>query len=162
MTTVSPIPKDYPRVSPYLHIGGASAAIDFDTKVFGFTERFRMDGPDGKVGHAELRIGDSVVMLADEFPEMDIKGPSAFGGSPVGLSIFVEDVDDTVKRAVAAGAKLTSPPEDRFYGDRTAQIEDPFGHIWSIQTHIEDVPADEMRRRAERASASGSTAAQQS
>ncbi len=148
MAEVTPIPSSYPRVCAYLHIAGAAEAIEFYKRVFGATERVRMDGPDSKVGHAELGIGDSVVMLADEYPDMGVKGPKAIGGTPVVLSIYVEDVDTTVATATGAGAKITRPVEDRFYGDRVGQIEDPFGHVWSIQTHIEDVSPDEMRRRA--------------
>jgi len=149
MSEVKPIPDDYPRVCPYLHIDGAAEAIKFYKQVFGATERLRMDDPEGKVGHAELALGDSVVMLADEFPEMDIRGPKALGGTPVVLSIYVEDVDATVSRAILLGARVTRPIEDKFYGDRVAQIEDPFGHAWSVQTHIEDVPSEEMARRAQ-------------
>lgn len=148
MTGVKPIPDGYPRVSAYLHIGGAAAAIDFYKDVFGATERIRMGGPDGKIGHAELQIGDSVVMLADEHPEMGILGPKTVGGTPVTLSVYVEDVDATVAKASEAGAKVTRPAEDRFYGDRTASFEDPFGHSWSVQAHIEDVSPEEMQRRA--------------
>lgn len=148
MAEVTPIPSGYPRVCPYLHIDGAADAIEFYKRVFDATERIRMDGPDSKVGHAELGIGDSVVMLADEYPDMGVKGPKTIGGTPVVLSIYVGDVDTTVLNATAAGAKITRPVEDRFYGDRVGQIEDPFGHVWSIQTHIEDVSPDEMRRRA--------------
>ena len=144
-----PIPDDYPRVSPYLHIDGAASAIDFYKAIFGATERMRMDGPDGRIGHAELCIGDSIVMLADEHPEMGVMGPSAYGGSPVVLSIYVEDVDATVAKATEAGATILRPIVDQFYGDRTCQIKDPFGHGWSIQTHVEDVSHDEMMRRAE-------------
>lgn len=148
MTGVKPIPDGYPRVSAYLHIGGAAAAIDFYKDVFGATERIRMGGPDGKIGHAELQIGDSVVMLADEHPEMGILGPKTVGGTPVTLSVYVEDVDATLAKASEAGAKVTRPAEDRFYGDRTASFEDPFGHSWSVQAHIEDVSPEEMQRRA--------------
>lgn len=148
MAAVAPIPDSYPRVCPYLNIDGAADAIEFYERVFDATERIRMDGPDSKVGHAELGIGDSVVMLADEYPDMGVKGPKSIGGTPVVLSIYVEDVDSTVAKAKAAGATITRPVKDRFYGDRVGQIEDPFGHVWSIQTHIEDVSADEMRRRA--------------
>jgi PhnB protein len=148
MANVKPIPDDYPTVSPYLHIDGAASAIDFYKSVFGATERIRMEGPDGRIGHAELVIGVSVVMLADEFPEMGVKGPNAYGGSPVVLSIYVEDVDATVAKATEAGATILRPIADQFYGDRTCQIRDPFGHGWSIQTHVEDVPPDEMMRRA--------------
>lgn len=148
MAEVTPIPDNYPRICPYLHIDGAADAIEFYKRVFDATERIRMDGPDGRVGHAELSIGDSVVMLADEYPDMGVKGPKAIGGTPVVLSIYVKDVDATVAKATEAGATIARPVEDRFYGDRVGQIEDPFGHVWSIQTHIEDVSPDEMHRRA--------------
>ena len=148
MAEVKPIPDDYPRVCAYLHIDGAAKAIDFYRQVFGATERLRMDGPDGRVGHAELAIGDSVVMLADEYPEMGVRGPKSIGGTPVVLSIYVSDVDAVVATATGAGATVTRPLEDRFYGDRVAQLEDPFGHVWSVQTHIEDVSPEEMQRRA--------------
>jgi PhnB protein len=155
MAEVKPIPDDYPRVSPYLHIDGAADAIAFYTDVFGATERLRMGGPDGRIGHAELWFGESLVMLADEFPDMGVKGPRAFGGSPVVLSVYVEDVDATVQRATAAGATVTRPVADQFYGDRVAQIEDPFGHGWSIHTHIEDVSAQEMMRRGQEQAGTG-------
>lgn len=148
MAAVTPIPDSYPRVCPYLHINGAADAIGFYKHVFGATERIRMDGPDGRIGHAELGIGNSVVMLADEYPDIGAKGPKTIGGTPVVLSIYVEDVDTTVAKAEEAGATIARPVEDRFYGDRVGQIEDPFGHVWSIQTHIEDVSPDEMQRRA--------------
>jgi PhnB protein len=143
-----PIPDDRPRVMPYLIVDGASAAIDFYCSVLGATEQFRMPTPDGKVGHAELHIGDSVVMLADEFAEMDARGPRSVGGSPVMLYVYVEDVDDVFERAVQAGATARRPPEDRFYGDRGGQFEDPFGHRWDVATHIEDVPPDVLAERA--------------
>jgi PhnB protein len=145
---VKPIPEGYPEVTPYLIVDGAAKALDFYKRVFGATERMRMPGPGGKVGHAEIAIGRSVIMLADEHPEMDARGPRAFGGSPVSLHVYVPDVDATVKAAVAAGAKVVRPVEDRFYGDRLGTIEDPFGHHWSVATHEEDVPPDEMARRA--------------
>jgi PhnB protein len=148
MTDVTPVPEGYPRVCPYLHIDGAAEAIEFYRQVLGAAERLRMDGPDGRVGHAELVLGDSVVMLADEHPEMGIRGPKAFGGSPVVLSVYVEDVDAVMATAEGAGATVTQPVQDRFYGDRVGQFEDPFGHRWSVQTHIEDVTPDEMQRRA--------------
>ena len=148
MAKVNPIPADYPRVVPYLHIDGAAAAIDFYVKIFGAKERLRMDGPDGKVGHAELGIGDSVVMLADEVPEMGIKGPKTVGGSPVGVHVYVEDVDATHNAALAAGATELRPLEDQFYGDRVGQFEDPFGHRWSVASHVEDVSPEEMEKRA--------------
>lgn len=149
MSAVEPIPRGYPRVCPYLHVDGAAEAIEFYTTVFGATERLRLDGPGGRVGHAELELGDSVVMLADSHPEMGILGPRAVGGTPVVLSVYVGDVDGTIAHAVERGATVVRPVEDRFYGDRTGQIEDPFGHQWSVQTHVEDVPPDEMIRRAE-------------
>lgn len=139
-----------PAVGAYLHIDGAAKAIEFYQQVFGAVERMRMSGPDGRIGHAELQFGDSVVMLADAHPEMGVRGPKAFGGTAVVLSIYVDDVDVTVATAAASGATLTRAVEDRFYGDRVGQIEDPFGHVWSVQTHIEDVSPDEMQRRAER------------
>ncbi|HEY1916886.1 MAG TPA: VOC family protein [Streptosporangiaceae bacterium] len=148
MSDVKPIPEGYPRVCAYLHIDGASAAVEFYRDVFGATERIRMSGPDGKVGHAELAIGDSVVMLADEHPEMGVLGPKAVGGTPVRLSIFVEDVDATVAWAVERGATIKRPVQDQFYGDRIGQIEDPFGHVWSVQTHVRDVSPEEIRRLA--------------
>ncbi len=144
---VKPIPDDYPRLSPSLSIDGAADAISFYVDVFGATERMRMPGPDGKVGHAELAFGDSVIMLADEFPEMGHVGPKKVGGTPVALALYVEDVDAVIERAVAAGATVVRPVEDQFYGDRSGQIEDPFGHHWFLHTHIEDVSPEEMGRR---------------
>ena len=146
--SVKPIPDGYPRVSPYLVVDGAAQAIDFYTQVLGAGERMRMGGPDGKIGHAELEFGDSVVMLADEYPDMGYAGPKAIGGTPVTIGVYVEDVDKTFDAAVKAGAKALRPVEDQFYGDRSGQIEDPFGHRWSISTHVEDVPPDEMEKRA--------------
>jgi PhnB protein len=148
MANVKPIPDGYPQVTPYLAVDDANAAIDFYTTVFGARERMRMDAPGGKVGHAELQFGDSLVMLADEFPEMGNRSPRSVGGTPVTISVYVDDVDAAFDRALRAGAKELRPLENQFYGDRTAQIEDPFGHRWSISTHIEDVPPDEMQRRA--------------
>ncbi|MGH2475094.1 MAG: VOC family protein [Candidatus Limnocylindrales bacterium] len=145
---VKPIPEGYPRVSPYLVVDGAQKAIEFYTTVLGFTERMRMPGPDGRIGHAEMQLGDSVVMLADEFPDVGAKAPSAYGGSPVSLSVYVDDVDATFERAAEAGATVVRPLENQFYGDRSATFDDPFGHRWTIQTHIEDVSPEEMGRRA--------------
>jgi PhnB protein len=145
---VKPIPEGYPRVSPYLVVDGAQKAIEFYTTVLGFTERMRMPGPDGRIGHAELQLDGSVVMLADEFPDVGAKAPSAYGGSPVSLSVYVEDVDATFERATETGATVVRPLENQFYGDRSATIDDPFGHRWTIHTHIEDVSPDEMARRA--------------
>ena len=145
---VKPVPEGYHSVTPYLIIDGAAKALDFYTRVFGATERMRMPGAGGKVGHAEIGLGDSVIMLADEHPEMGARGPGALGGSPVSLVLYVDDVDATVKAAVAAGAKLLRPVENQFYGDRSGTIEDPFGHRWHVSTHVEDVPPDELQRRA--------------
>jgi PhnB protein len=148
MANVKPIPDGYPRISPYLCVDDAGAAIDFYGKVFGASERVRMPAPDGKIGHAELQFGDSVIMLSDEYPEMGIRSPKAVGGTPVTISVYVEDVDDVFDRAVEAGATALRQVEDQFYGDRSGQFEDPFGHRWSVATHIEDVPPDEMAKRA--------------
>ena len=145
---VKPIPEGYHSVTPYLIIGGAAKAIDFYKKAFGATELMRFPTPDGKVGHAEIKIGDSAVMLADEYPEMGYKGPPALGGSPVSIMLYVEDVDSIFKRAVAAGATVKEAVQDKFYGDRGGTLIDPFGHIWHIATHKEDVSLEEMERRA--------------
>jgi PhnB protein len=145
---VKPIPEGYHHVTPYLVIKGAGAAIDYYKRVFGATERMRMDAPGGMVGHAELEIGDSVVMLADESPEQGFKGPRAFGGTPVSLLLYVENVDDVFRRAIQSGARELKPLADQFYGDRMGTLEDPFGHVWSIATHVEDLSPEEMQRRA--------------
>jgi PhnB protein len=147
MAKVKPIPDGYQSVIPYLIVDGAGDAIDWYTKSLGAKEMVRMGGPGGKVGHAELQFGDSVVMLADEFPDMGIKSPKTIGGSPVNLCVYLEDVDATFDDAVKGGAKVLQPVEDKFYGDRSGQIEDPFGHIWSLMTHVEDVSPEEMERR---------------
>lgn len=149
MSQVKPIPDDYSRVSPYLVVAGAAAAIDFYCAVLGACERQRMPGPGGKLMHAELQIGDSVIMLADEWPDMGAHGPRTVGGTPVTLSVYVADVDATFGRALDAGATALSAVSDRFYGDRTGSFEDPFGHRWHVATHIEDVSPAEMQRRAE-------------
>ena len=148
MANVKPIPEGYPEITPYLAVDGANDAIDFYTTVFGARERMRMQGPGGKVGHAELEIGNSLIMLADEFPDMGNRGPKTIGGTPVTISIYVEDVDDVFDRAVAEGATEIRPVENQFYGDRNGQFEDPFGHRWNVASHVEDVPEDEMARRA--------------
>jgi len=148
MAKVKPIPDGYPRVTPYLHIDGANAAIEFYSKVFGATERMRMPAPGGKIGHAELQIGNSVIMLADEFPDMNVRGPKAIGGTPVTVMVYVEDVDQAFDRAIKGGAKEIRPVMDQFYGDRSGEFEDPFGHRWNVATHVEDVPPDEMAKRA--------------
>ena len=131
----------------YLIIKGAAAAIDFYKEVFGAIEVMRMPQPDGRVGHAELKLGDSFVMLADEFPEMNIVGPQTLGNTTVGLLLYVDDVDKVVERAVARGAKIKKPIETQVYGDRNATLEDPYGHKWTVAVHVEDVSPDEMERR---------------
>jgi PhnB protein len=152
---VNPIPDGYPRVTPYLIVDGAAAAIDFYKSVLGATERMRMSGRDGKVGHAELEIGNSVIMLADEHPEIGAHGPRAVGGTPVSLHVYVEDVDTVFERAIEAGAESRQDVEDRFYGDRLGTFEDPFGHQWNVATHVEDVPPEEMSKRADQEAAAG-------
>jgi PhnB protein len=148
MPAVKPIPDGYPAVSAYLCVDGAAAAIGFYRQVFGATERMRIPAPEGKIGHAELAIGDSVVMLSDEYPEMGAVSPKSLGGSPVTLGVYVEDVDATFERAVAAGANAERPVENQFYEDLSGQFVDPFGHRWSVSNHIEDVSPEEMSRRA--------------
>ena len=155
MADVKPIPEGYPRVTPYLIVDSANAAIEFYREVFGATERGRLAGPDGKIGHAELLLGDSLIMLADEHPELGILGPRTIGGTPVTISVYVEDVDAVFDRALKAGAKALRPVEDQFYGDRSGQYEDPFGHRWSVATHVQDVPPEEMERRAAEAASQG-------
>ncbi|HSE30456.1 MAG TPA: VOC family protein [Pyrinomonadaceae bacterium] len=150
MADVKPIPEGYHSVTPYLVINGAASAIDFYKKAFGATELFRMDHG-GKIGHAEIKIGDSPVMLADENPEMGYSGPQAFGGTPVSLMIYVEDVDTTYKQAIASGAVELKPLQDQFYGDRSGTLKDPFGHIWTVATHKEDVTPEEMDKRLAKA-----------
>jgi PhnB protein len=149
------IPDDYPRVTPYLYIDGASTAIDFYCSVLGASERMRMPGPDGKIGHAELEIGDSVIMLADANPDIDVRSPKSIGGTPIALHVYVDDVDSVFGQALEAGAKQLRPVENQFYGDRSGQFEDPFGHHWNVATHVEDVPPDEMAKRAAAAMAAG-------
>jgi len=145
--TVKAIPDGYHTATPYLVMDGAARAIEFYKSAFGATEVMRFPGPGGMVMHAEIKIGDSFIMLADEQPAMNIRGPAAFGGTPVGIMLYVENVDAMFHQAVAAGAKVERPLADQFYGDRSATIVDPFGHKWTISTHKEDVPPDEMMRR---------------
>ncbi|MFE5487230.1 VOC family protein [Streptomyces sp. NPDC056527] len=146
--TVQPIPEGYPRVTPYLCTDGAAAAIDFYVSVLGAVEKMRMPAPGGKIGHAELELGNSVIMLADEYPDIGFRSPKSVGGTPVTLHVYVEDVDAVFARALSRGATEVSPVKNEFYGDRTGQFEDPFGHRWNVATHVEDVPADEMEKRA--------------
>jgi len=152
MSKVSYIPKDYNSVTPYLVIKGAAKAIDYYKKVFGAIETVRMGGPDGKIGHAELKIGNSHIMLADENPSMGEghTSPATVGGSPVSLYVYLPDVDSVVKKAAAEGAKIMKPVQDQFYGDRNGFIQDPFGHLWGIATHVEDVSPEEMKERMQK------------
>jgi PhnB protein len=148
---VQPIPAGYSAVTPYLSVRGAAQAIEFYKKAFGAKEIMRMPGPEGKLGHAEIRIGDSRVMLSDEYEAMAFLGPQSRGGTTVHIHLYVRDVDATVARATAAGAKVVRPVQDQFYGDRTGSIEDPFGHMWHVATHTEDLSMAELKRRAEQA-----------
>ena len=152
---VEAVPEGYHSINAYLVVGHAAKAIDFYIEAFGAEEMFRMAAPGGKIGHAELRIGDSVLMLADEHPEVDARSPASIGGSPVSLLLYVDDVDTVYDRAVRAGATAERPVEDQFYGDRAGTVRDPFGHRWHIHTNIEDVSAEEMARRVEAAEGSG-------
>jgi PhnB protein len=155
MENVKPIPDNYPRVSPHLSIDGAAAAIEFYTGVLHATERMRMALPDGKIAHAEIEIGGSIIMIGDEVPGGRDPSPTTLGGSPAALFVYVEDVDDVFNRAVEADAHVVQPPEDHFYGDRVAMFDDPFGHRWNIATHIEDVSPEEMEQRAAEAMTAG-------
>jgi PhnB protein len=142
------IPDGYHNATPYLIVDDAVAAIEFYKKAFGATELMRMPKPNGKIGHAEIKIGDSPIMLADEAPEVGARSPRTIGGSPVSILLYVDDVDTTFTKAVNGGAKVQRPVADQFYGDRTGGVEDPFGHLWYIATHVEDVSPEEMKKRA--------------
>jgi len=142
------IPDGYHTATPYLIVNGGARAIEFYKQAFGATEVMRMPAPGGKLGHAEIKIGDSKIMLADEFPEMDARGPQTIGGTPVSLMLYSEDCDAVTARAVASGAKVLRPVEDHFYGDRSGTILDPFGHKWTIATHKADLSAEELQKRA--------------
>jgi len=155
---IKPVPEGYRTATPYLIIRGAAAAIEFYQRAFGATELLRMADPQGRVGHAEIKIGDSVIMLADEHPAMGYRGPRSLGGSSVSILLYLEDVDSVFERAVKAGARALRPVTDQFYGDRSGTLEDPFGHVWTVATHVEDVPPEEMRRRAEAAMRSAAPA----
>ena len=146
---VKPIPDGYHTATPYLIVKDAASAIEFYKKAFGATELMRLAGPSGKVGHAEIMIGNSPIMLADEFPEIGARGPQSLGGSPVMILLYVEEVDARFGQAVAAGAKALRPVKDQFYGDRSGTLEDPFGHVWTIATHKEDLAPGEIQRRFE-------------
>lgn len=145
--SVKPIPDGYHSVTPYLVVKGAADAIEFYKQVFGAIELMRCPMPGGVIGHAEIKIGDSPMMLADEFPDMDVRGPKSIGGTPVTVVLYVENVDEVFARAIAAGAKELRPLQNQFYGDRSGTLEDPFGHRWTIATHIEDVSPEEIERR---------------
>jgi PhnB protein len=149
--TTRPVPEGYRTATPYLIIKGAAEAIEFYKRAFDATEMLRMADPQGRVGHAEIKIGDSVIMLADEHPSMGYRGPRSLGGSSVSILLYLEDVDRVFERAVKAGARGLRPVADQFYGDRSGTLEDPFGHVWTIATHVEDVPPEELQRRAEAA-----------
>jgi len=144
---VKPIPDGYHTVTPYLMCKGAAKALDFYKKAFGAEEIMRFDMGGGAIGHAEIRIGNSMVMLADEHPDMGFKSPLTYGGTPVSLVLYVDDVDALAKRAVGAGAKEIRPVQDQFYGDRSGTFSDPFGHVWTISTHKEDISMEEMKKR---------------
>lgn len=148
MATVKAVPEGYERVTPYLCVSGCAEAIEFYKKAFEATEVSRMPDPSGKIGHAEIKIGESMIMLSDEFPELGVLSPKTIGGTPVALMLYFQDVDAVGARAIAAGARLTRAIEDQFYGDRSGKLEDPFGHVWWIATHIEDVSQEEMEKRA--------------
>ena len=145
----NPIPEGYHTATPYLIVNDGAKAIDFYQKAFGAKELFRMAMPDGKLMHAEIMVGDSPIMLSDEHPAMGAKSPTSYGGTPVSLMLYVPDVDQRFQTAIAAGARQVRPVQDQFYGDRSGTLTDPFGHMWTVSTHVEDVPADELRRRSE-------------
>jgi PhnB protein len=146
---VKPIPDGYHTATPYLIVRDAARAIAFYTQAFGATELMRLPAPNGKLGHAEIKIGNSPIMLADEFPEMGHRGPQSLGGAAVSILLYVEDVDEGFSQAIAAGAKALKPVADQFYGDRSGTLEDPFGHVWTLATHKEDVAPEEIQRRFE-------------
>jgi PhnB protein len=158
---VSAIPSGYHSVTPYLVVNDASRAIEFYKQAFGAKETVRMAGPGGKIGHAELKIGDSMIMLSDEMPGSGNRSPQSLGGSPVSIFLYVENVDSVFNQAVNAGAKADRPPQDMFWGDRFGSLTDPFGHLWALATHIEDVAPEEMKKRAQAAMAQMSQGAAQ-
>ncbi len=146
---VEPIPDGYHTVTPYLICRDAAKAIDFYKRAFGAEERMRFSEPGGKVGHAEIQIGDSTIMLADEYPEMGFKSPTSIGGTPVSILLYLENVDARFKQAIAAGAREMRPVKDQFYGDRSGTLVDPFGHVWTLATHMEDLTMEQMHQRAQ-------------
>jgi PhnB protein len=154
---VQPIPEGYHTLTPYLAVEDAAEAIDYYTRAFGAQETIRMPGPEGKIAHAEIKIGDSLIMLSDPFPQSTVRPPGEVGGTTASIFMYVEDVDAVVKQAVGAGAKVTMEIADQFWGDRFGSIQDPFGHTWSIATHVEDVPPEQMAERAKEAMAAMSS-----
>jgi PhnB protein len=154
---VKSIPDGYHNVTAYLIVDDGARAIEFYRDAFGATEVLRFEGPDGRIGHAEVKIGDSHVMLADEHTEMGARSPKTLGGSPISLMLYVDDVDATVAKAIEAGAKVTRPVANQFYGDRVGGLEDPFGHAWYVATHVEDVPLEELHERAAAAHQGGAS-----
>jgi PhnB protein len=151
MNEIEKIPKNYHSITPVLIVNNGDEAIEFYKKGFGVEERYRMKGPDGRVAHAELNLGDSVFMLSDEYPEMECRSPKTIGGSPVSMYVYVDDVDSVFNKAISAGAKALDPVKDQFWGDRHGRLEDPFGHLWSIATHKKDLSEEEMKKAAEAA-----------
>lgn len=147
MANVPAVPTGYHSITPYLIVADGVAAIDFYKNAFGAKELMKVTRPDGKLGHTELKIGSSIFMMADEFPDMGNRGPGAYGGSPVGIMLYIEDVDAVVEKATALGAKIIRPLQNMFYGDRSCTLEDPFGHIWYVSTHVEDVSPEELEKR---------------
>jgi PhnB protein len=150
---VKPIPEGYRSITPYLAVDDAADAIDYYTKAFGAKERGRMEAPGGKIGHAELEIGDSLIMLSDALPQFSTRPPNELGGTSMSIFLYVEDADAVVKQAVDAGGTATMEVADQFWGDRFGIVQDPFGHLWSVATHVEDVPPEEMAERAKAAMA---------
>lgn len=150
---VNPIPKGYHSVTPYLTVNDAARALEFYKRAFGAQEVVRMDGPDGKIGHSEIKIGDSIVMLGDEMPGMGNRSPQSLGGTTAGVMLYVENVDTVFNQAVSAGAQVEAPVADMFWGDRYGKLKDPFGHSWSVATHMEDVAPAEMAKRMKDATA---------
>lgn len=151
MNEIEKIPKNYHSITPVLIVNNGDEAIEFYKKGFGVEERYRMKGPDGRVAHAELKLGDSVFMLSDEYPEMECHSPKTIGGSPVSMYVYVDDVDSVFNKAISAGAKALDPVKDQFWGDRHGRLEDPFGHLWSIATHKKDLSEEEMKKAGEAA-----------